>query len=55
MCEDIGIQHVFFTCINIRRSPRKLFDHNAARSSVQKSEYDQKIPHSDTADQPTAP
>ena len=33
---NIGITHVF-SCINICRVPRKLFEHEAARPSVQTS------------------
>ena len=34
VCMNIRITHVF-SCINICRVPRKLFEHEAARSSVQ--------------------
>ena len=33
---NIGIRHVF-SCINICRVPRKLFEHKATRSSAQTS------------------
>ena len=33
---NIGTRH-FFSCINICRVPRKLFEHEAARSSAQTS------------------
>ena len=32
--ENIGITHVF-SCVNICRVPRKLFEHKAVRPSVQ--------------------
>ena len=34
VCLNIGITHVF-SCINICRIPRKLFEHEAVRPSVQ--------------------
>ena len=36
LCENIGITHVF-SCTNICRVPRKLFEHEAVRPDVQTS------------------